>query len=390
VDGLHPSGAGSIAASKAFLTALQTAYPAAGTSAGSQAGAPTYNNWYAAKGFPKASTYGSGLTVNGYTPAPLPGVMAGASCLSADAAGRLQVWVNGVENAVGSGGLWYGVVPYAGLVSGGYNCATGAWSITWSASKPASGAIIAIDEDPANLLLNGLLDSAQVTPVTPATISGLTPPGGWALTVPANLASALATGACAGNAPPCGTASLTPTTITDLDGTWPAYQLTFAGTLTAVSTLKLTNTLSSQAALIAVGDKLRAIGYSAIGSNGGHLFGLYGLQADLGTNVSSGTFQAYAAYPNVNGPTTTTSLNCIGAAGVSVYPFSDLMLTTWNANFGSTYGPMILQPAVSHLCDTTGMPGIGSTRMDYQIGLSAGPNSFTAILYRAGLYIRTR
>jgi hypothetical protein len=388
-DGLHPSGAGSIAAAKAFLTALQTAYPDAGTKAGSTAGAPVSNNWYAAEGLANASTYGSGITVGGYAPSTLPGVMTGSACESAAAAGSLQIWVNGVENAVASGGAWSGVGAFAGRVRGTYSCTTGAWSATWSSSRPAGGAVIAIKEDPANLLLNGMMDGAQKTPIVPATVSGLTPPYGWVLDVTANLSSALANGPCAGQAPPCGAASLTPTTVTDLDGTWPGYRLTFTGTLAGTATLKLTNPVATASGLIPVGSRLRATGYSAIGPLGGHLFGLYGVQADLGVNVASGVFQPYAAYPNVHGLASTTSLNCVGAVGSSAYPFSDLMLSTWRANFAS-YGPMILQPTVSHLCDTTGMPGIGSTRMDYQVELSAGPNAFTAILYRAGLFIRSR
>lgn len=288
VDGLHPMPYGAAIVANALQTAFNTAYPALTKLNGS----PIYNNWFACNTTASATYSSSTSSCGGTSAGVFPGVMTAGGC-PGTVAGAMEIFINGAKAAKSDGaGNWLSDGAFT-VNSGAYNCATGAWTITFSANTSTALPLV-IAMDPLNFVNNGLMDMNQGAVALPAGFTAAAGTAGvpksWAIAAPACITASLAGTGTPGAVPSlsitvANNKSTSPITVTDADGTWPAVRFTITGmlngtgcTAAASTSLGLKNVTATLANQVTANASVRALFSTTIDGVGGLLQGLDGVQ----------------------------------------------------------------------------------------------------------------
>jgi hypothetical protein len=231
---LHPQLiAGQVAAS-AVASALSAIYPSLTTDLSQS---PIRNNYTPCNANGVAFTYSS-VSCPSVGSFAFPAYMQGSYC-PGTIAGQFQILVGGIPAAVndGAGNLITATTANSPhpisftnsltVTTGTYNCATGAWSVTFS-TKPTNALRIEIAEDPLNAISNGLLDAVQGVVALPANVTAAAgtsgTPLGWTMTLDTCTTNALAAGSMSITV--ATDASTSPITVTENGIVYPAVQIT--------------------------------------------------------------------------------------------------------------------------------------------------------------------
>lgn len=304
-DTVHPARYGGLVTANRFKELVDTLWPGLP----SRARRPTRNNWNATIASGTLGTVFQKLTLN---PAPFtlpltPGQQ------RVRLVSNLGSWI-GTDDGLGKI-VGVGFSDVAGDCT--INYATGVITVKFaSPANTQAASNIIVEQDYDNLLSNGLFDGAQGTNALPAGVTGDALPNRWALTLNAELSTALTTGKAAGGI------DISHARVTAPDGT-PGIEFTIDGNPgggTATMTLQPSVSLYQPVFRFPANSKFRAAVNARIdkGANGK----LYGLASVALTSslTSSSTFTRPYNANNLSAVTATVG------GGSASSPYSDQLL----------------------------------------------------------------